>query len=297
MDLKTFDRGGGVILSPLDIRDYSIYAAMELPVGASLAKDLDLPDEYEVWTPPVENQQGESCVAQTISAIMECVDHNLGLEHRDYSIGFIYGNRRYKNDWKSAGMIPRNACANTVEYGDVYKKVWEDEREWYYVIDAFEKIYDSIADQADKPFSKYVTMYTLDEIKAFIYKYKIPIAASFPTKEISRAAGDGNHMVLIYGWTKDNKLKFQNSWGPFIPRGTLNISEMNEAKGLVPKEIYFDDVDQDLWSVEDIELVAQKGIMLGYPDNTFMPDKQITRREAAVICGRILKEAKKSFKK
>ena len=150
----------GVILSPKDERDYKIDSAMELPVGASSTEDLDLPEEYEVWTPPVGDQGvAASCVAQTYSSILECIDHVNGLDHRNYSVAFIYGNRRYKNDHKTSGMIPRNAAANLVEYGDVYRSVWDDSRPWYKVIDEFEKRYDDLKQFADKPISKYIMVY------------------------------------------------------------------------------------------------------------------------------------------
>ena len=43
------------------------------------------------------------------------------------------------------------------------------------------------------------------------------------------------------------------------------------------------------WAREDIDWAMENGIVTGYPDGTFQPDKPITRAEAAVIARRIYK--------
>ena len=43
------------------------------------------------------------------------------------------------------------------------------------------------------------------------------------------------------------------------------------------------------WAREDIDWAMDNGIVNGYPDGTFQPDKPITRAEAAVIARRIYK--------
>ena len=43
------------------------------------------------------------------------------------------------------------------------------------------------------------------------------------------------------------------------------------------------------WAREDIDWAKENGIVTGYPDGTFQPDKPITRAEAAVIARRIYK--------
>lgn len=54
----------------------------------------------------------------------------------------------------------------------------------------------------------------------------------------------------------------------------------------------FKDVDTDYWGAEYIEAVAKKGIFIGYEDNTFQPDKPITRAELATAIARYLGIAK-----
>ena len=43
------------------------------------------------------------------------------------------------------------------------------------------------------------------------------------------------------------------------------------------------------WAREDIDWAMENGIVTGYPDGTFQPDKPVTRAEAAVIARRIYK--------
>lgn len=47
---------------------------------------------------------------------------------------------------------------------------------------------------------------------------------------------------------------------------------------------------QSHWAKADIEKVASKGIMGGYSDNTFKPDKAVTRAELATVIARIIKD-------
>lgn len=46
------------------------------------------------------------------------------------------------------------------------------------------------------------------------------------------------------------------------------------------------------WAREDIDWCIEHGILTGYPDGTFQPDKPITRAELAVVCRRIIKYVK-----
>lgn len=46
------------------------------------------------------------------------------------------------------------------------------------------------------------------------------------------------------------------------------------------------------WAVKDIDWVIERGLMRGYPDGTFKPDKPVTRAELAVILHRIYSEPK-----
>lgn len=50
----------------------------------------------------------------------------------------------------------------------------------------------------------------------------------------------------------------------------------------------FNDVSKDFWAHDAIEYLANTGIMSGYPDGTFAPDKAITRNEFAVVTSKVM---------
>lgn len=42
------------------------------------------------------------------------------------------------------------------------------------------------------------------------------------------------------------------------------------------------------WAVHSVETLHQVGIVTGYPDNTFRPDRVVTREEAAALIVQML---------
>lgn len=52
-------------------------------------------------------------------------------------------------------------------------------------------------------------------------------------------------------------------------------------------EDYFSDIDGH-WAQEEINCAAEKGLILGYPDGTFLPGSNITRAEAMTLVNRVL---------
>lgn len=67
----------------------------------------------------------------------------------------------------------------------------------------------------------------------------------------------------------------------------------------VEEEIVFKDMDQAVWAEEAVKALVGMGIVSGYPDGTFLPNKSITRAEFAKIIvlasGRYNKDAKCTF--
>lgn len=289
------------ILSPYDKRDYPASAVMDF-------SGMELPESFAVWQPPVENQgQTGNCVAQALANIMECIEHQRTNEHKEYSVGYIYGKSSVPN---AAGMIMRDACDVLVKEGDVYRALWEcfDENPW-----CFEKrffVSEYIKSQAKKVGS-YVRLYSQEEVKAFIYKYKIPVLISAQTRAYEGGSGDGYHAVACYGWESEedfrNRLRnttgyfgqvykgmlYTNSWGAYWadPDGKGNIAFENimEIWGIVPMETNKLIDIQGHWAQKDIEDGAEKGLFKGYEDNTFKPNQPITRAEVAAIAMRIMR--------
>ncbi len=80
--------------------------------------------------------------------------------------------------------------------------------------------------------------------------------------------------------------------GTFHPEEAVTRAEMTKLLYRMVEKIYsggesFADVPGDHWAKEEIAALAQMGVLTGYPDGTFRPDKKINRGEAAVILSRI----------
>lgn len=88
--------------------------------------------------------------------------------------------------------------------------------------------------------------------------------------------------------------------GTFQPSGDLTRAEM---AAIILKYMQlsgggsvhaFTDVAADHWSAQIIAAVVEKGVMAGYPDGTFQPDKPLTRAEAVTILNRVLNRVPQS---
>lgn len=83
--------------------------------------------------------------------------------------------------------------------------------------------------------------------------------------------------------------------GTFRPKANITRAEfltlINRTFGFleeVDTEIVFSDVNPQDWYIKDLKIALSKGYIKGYVDNTFRPQNNISRQEAAVIINRIL---------
>ena len=102
-------------------------------------------------------------------------------------------------------------------------------------------------------------------------------------------------------WAKGNlelcfelQIMVPDSRGRCYPNRSITRAEtavmVSKALGLtVTDELSFADAQRiPAWAVEGVSAVCQSGIMRGFPDNTFRPQNNLTRAEAAVIVENIL---------
>lgn len=285
------------LLSPPDPRDYPASSAMDI-------SGMELPADFQVWQPPVENQGNTgNCVAQALANIMECIEHQRTQNHKEYSVGYIYGKSSMPN---ASGMIMRDACDILLKEGDVYRALWEcfEDNPW-----CFEKrffVSEFIKSQAKK-IGSYVRLYTKEEVQAFIYKYKLPVLISAQTKAYKGGGGEGYHATACYGWESEKTFRaregwrgqeykdmlYTNSWGNFWldsdGRDNIAFEDIREIWGIVPMEnITLKDINGH-WAEKDIQGGIEHGLIKGYEDNTFKPDQPITRAEVATIAMRIMR--------
>ena len=297
----------GCLKSPVDKRDYRVSSVMDINTEI-------LPDSFSVWIPPVQNQnQVGNCVAQTCAAIKECWHHKYHAEHKDLSVGYVYGCR--END--DSGMYPRSACKFLQSTGNVFADVFENTEiggtKIKEIVAALRPELDPIA--AKRKIDKYYQLFTKEDIMSFILKHRVPVLIAGQTKDVT-GEGSGRHAVTCYGWEDGgNALLFLNSWGAgWRPNGVAKckysaveeawawtetiVRDEKEEEENMPEptkpQVNLTDI-KGRWSEVDIMDAVTDGILAGYPDSTYKPSQGLTREEIAVIHGRQKRFYEKMF--
>ena len=276
----------GFIKEPKDPRDYGICMAYED------SDDIIIPDSYQTsFQPPYEKQVAGNCVAQTLANIMEVMYHNkLGI-HEDFSVGFIYGNRK-AGQYKGEGMYGSFACKNLCEDGDVKSAVYDDPSEMDWIMHDVERFKSENPDWINKTYKprRYIRTNSKTEVKKFILKYDIPVMAICEVNDFW--IGGGLHAMALYGWNGDTAI-MQNSWGENHKARIVELpfKEIEEYWLIVPYSLPgFSDVPESHWAYRDIIKCAERAILQGYPDGTFKPNNEMTRAELCAMVYRLIKE-------
>lgn len=297
--------GDQVLLSPPDDRDYPVCSVLEL------SADVDIPADFSVWQPPVENQGSTgNCVAQAVTNIMECIAHKYGEDHRDYSVGFVYGAPENSADY---GMYPREACSILLKRGDLLRSEFECTEENPKCKERWNsEVTPTLQEVAEtRKVLAYIRIRTKEELQAFMLKYNLPVLIAGPTSAYYKY-GTGRHATVCYGWISEETFKkdpskyndeleykqvyedllFTNSWGTNYHhggRGACKFEDLEEIWGIVPVDkIKLTDIE-NCWAKKDIEYLIDLGIIKGYQDNTFKPDQPITRSEMASLIARVIR--------
>ncbi len=207
----------GVAPAKFDIRDF------KLKFNRGVAGAPVFPLEFELKMPRCKYQgQVGSCVAHSLTTIMEYFNmQESGIEH-PMSVGYIYGNRR-NSSWKQAGMRVRDALKNACEYGNIGEELLPEKYEVPKAIQYFEKEGAKYKEQG-KPnrIKKYFKITSASAIKECIMQNGPVLIImdwygqnSWSYLNIVKLVNKGNrerHCMVCYGWNKDGWL-IQNSWG------------------------------------------------------------------------------------
>lgn len=124
-------------------------------------------------------------------------------------------------------------------------------------------------------------------IKDALMRDGVPLIAS------SDSYFGGNHAFLIVGWNDEsNTYIYQNSYGrDFGENGRSEIPKAHVddvyAVFASETELPFKDVEKDRWSYKDIKNMYMAGIINGTSENTFEPERAITREEVAAMINRL----------
>lgn len=209
----------GAIPSLTDVRDFRVahaYSAGALPKEFAIS---------ELSPMPTAKHQGttNSCVAHAIATAIEWFSRYQGDEIADFSVGYIYGNRRNTISTEK-GMSIRDAVATTCEYGDVVKSLFPYNSEVPTIIELFEEKADDLYKHGiPHRFSSYYRVSADEEIKTALKAYHpviigvrwysdIRVINGVMTTDFAQSTYKGLHALLVYGWDERGWL-IQNSHG------------------------------------------------------------------------------------
>ena len=112
------------------------------------------------------------------------------------------------------------------------------------------------------------------------------IVGSKAEKSKNQVAVENKDNVLVDSWVKDvmSLIKDKSKNPNFNPKLPVLRSELAiiiaEGFSLEQKEAKnFKDIPSDYWAKQWIDKTASAGVMIGYPNKTFLPDQPITKAE------------------
>ncbi len=271
----------------LSERDYD-YEAICGSVQGGYPTYYKLPEEC---TGTQKDQKATSyCLAMVIASISEAYwNRTLGI-NEEQSEAFIYGAFRSENS-QNSGLVATIALQAWCDIGTVYKKEFNpgllEMPEVKEFVDKHPELKDIAKHLRLSAYTRLKTnaISTRDEqIKDAITKHGYGLVA------INR-----NHAIQLVGWDDEkDRYILKDSYGTDNGDNGYIYTKKNSIDAVYlpifePVAFPFKDVPEDAWYYEDVKHMFLAGIMNGTSEDTFEPDKPITRAEAAALCNRILK--------
>ena len=242
-----------------------------------------------------------SCVGFSITNIMQILNYKETGSRERFSAGYVYGRLRDDDD-KYVGMFIKKTLDYLIKLGACPEKDFSRNEEMSYIQELV-KQHPELDEKAFPYRIKGYEVYNkadrttkLNDIKKALMEYNIPILTS--TNQYREP-----HAVCIIGWDDDiEKFYIMNSWGPMagdkgickigyktIDWGYLLMDEKN-ANILMP----FKDVSEDKWYYKAVQHVYNAGLMNGTSNETFDPEKTLTRAEMAQVLVNLCKKLEES---
>ena len=251
--------GFGVAPAKVDLRDYKAKFK-------GVATAAQFPVAFELPMPAVKNQKNVgSCVAHSLSTVIEYFNNAETGEMKTMSTGYIYGNRR-NSSWKEAGMRVRDALKNATTYGDVQKYLFPANIEVPEAIELFENTSKSLIPYGKvNRIAKFFKLTDTKSIKQCLMKYGpvLVIVKWYDDNYVkdgilyitgNEALANGQHCMVCYGWDQKG-WKIQNSWG--ATWGTLGRTTLPFSTKFV-----------EIWGLMDEDNNKADGLEIKRPYNT-----------------------------
>ena len=227
----------GAIKSDYDIRDY---------VATACASETAFPKEFKLEPAHIKNQGVVgSCVAHTLSSLVEYYNREQEDTDTIFSTGYIYGNRD-NSGYEGTGMNIRYALDNLLKFGDVPEDKFPENIEVPAAINLYkERAVKLIEDAYPNRISSYFRLNTPDDIKACLMQNGPVVVCvrwykdSKITKGVLKPGTEssGLHCVYLYGWNEKGWY-MANSWGEF----------WGESGSCI---LSYDYVLEEIWGVTD----------------------------------------------
>jgi hypothetical protein len=243
----------GALFSKPDVRDYVASATLS-----------EFPVEFELDMPKIKNQGPVgSCVAHSLSTVVEYFNEKESGKYEEMSTGYIYGNRRL-SVYKGIGMRTRDAVSTVVTYGDVPNAYFPVNVEVPYAIEKFENEVDNIHEAGYHfRFAEYFKLKDEMAIKTSIMENGPAIFSMYWFDDIKvkngvmqtncvKSAKTSGHCMVIYGWNEIG-WKVQNSWGVLWGNG---------GNVVIPYDVPL----KEVWGIKDAE--ATGSLVLNKPFKT-----------------------------
>jgi cathepsin L len=236
----------------------------------SLQEDGDYKVTQQVATPvdPIlipfkgtvkDHRKFQSCVADSLSYVLEIKKFKQSGEVVTFSSGFIYGCRTFGQNNTDPGMSPRDALRNLKDVGAVSQQLFPDMAEMPDIYQMVNGIFDRLEPYAAKNrIADYTGLRTNENDLKIAIKNMGPITAMFPITEsfevdadnpvvdhssIGSDSNEQHHMMTILGWDSDDNWIVLNSWGQGWGRN-----------GYCLWPISMTDKIKEAWSVSDTQL-------------------------------------------
>jgi C1A family cysteine protease len=211
-----------MIPSPQDDRDYK--------VTRLVTKASEFPSEFKIKYPGVVKDQGDvgSCMAHSIAETRETIEALQSKQYKQFSVGFVYGNREVPAGYDTEGMIPRDALKQLAACGDVYYEDFPFNEPYPSIYQRLGLVKAGLLEKANPHrITAYCRLWTLNDIKTALMKLGpviigIPVYDSFyntgadgivPVPDVKTETLSGYHAITVFGWTADDKLITLNHWG------------------------------------------------------------------------------------
>ena len=261
-------------------------------------KDEELPKEYMVKNLSNVLDQGSvnSCVAHGVAGALSANHLKHTGELIDLSVLLIYG--LWRGDMTGMGMFVESALENGREIGTSPREYAPENLE---VPDAISKAKEYAAEYPNAMAFKVGSFYKMREnanfvkdIKKALYQFDLPL--------VTVKNGSSRHCELIVGWDEDNII-LQNSYGEEwgnkgFHKLSLTTKSLDDTYLVLADKVAlpFSDTEGH-WAEKYIRNLYFAGLMNGYPDGTFAPDKAVTRGEIAKVVDEAMKAIDDKLKK